>query len=156
MSEGLCHSSNEYHGASNKLRAWRTEGCVSLEETILDGQKLWVLDEAVEPFALMGKVRHRKKEVRLEKILLLLLGFIEERSEGKELALLRHMDWVPFLDKVHSSPRFIFLEWVIVSCVEERQSLGEKSEKRIIVAEAKWFGATFFQDPVRTARGYRA
>lgn len=71
-----------------------------------------------------------KKEVWAKKVLLLSLCLMKKEGEGEELALMRYMDWLLLLDKVHEALRFVCLPWATASSAEKKHDVGEGDEGR--------------------------
>lgn len=77
---------------------------------------------------LIGGKNDRTDEVWVERVLLLFRCLEKGKVEGKELAVVCDMKWVPSSDEEDEALECVCLQFVTASSVEERKAVEEEAE----------------------------
>lgn len=85
-------------------------------------------------------------------MLLLFRAFTEEESENKELAFLRYVKCVPFLDEVDRALKCEFPQSAIARSAEKGHVVEKKEIDGDFAAADEWVGAIPFQSIVSAVK----
>lgn len=150
INEKLRYSIDDYGGALNVLRAWRTEGCALCEQKAYADQKSGAQKKLLNLFVLMRGESNGMDRVWVGKGLLLFQHSMEKEINGEEFALLHYKEGMLPLYKVDEALSCSCLRWANAGSAKEEHDVEVKRVDRAAVAAGEWIGDVPFQSTVRT------